>query len=38
MEMNNHQSIKNALWISALYFVFGFLWIYFSDSAVEAII
>ncbi len=37
IEMHNHQSIKNALWISALYFVFGFLWIYFSDSAVEAI-
>jgi diguanylate cyclase (GGDEF)-like protein/PAS domain S-box-containing protein len=33
----NKQSIKNAFSISLLYLLFGFLWIYFSDSAVEAI-
>ena len=37
MEINNHQSIKSAFWVSILYLIFGFLWIYFSDSAVEAI-
>jgi len=37
MEITNNHSIKSALWISILYLIFGFLWIYFSDSAVDAI-
>lgn len=37
MKINDHQSIKSAFWISILYLIIGFLWIYFSDSAVEAI-
>lgn len=37
MEITNRQIIRSAVWISTLYLIFGFLWIYFSDSAVEAI-
>lgn len=37
MEITNNHSIKSALWISIIYLIFGFLWIYFSDSAVDAI-
>lgn len=33
----DRESIKNAFFISLIYLFFGFLWIYFSDSAVEAI-
>ncbi|MBV5320414.1 MAG: EAL domain-containing protein [Sulfuricurvum sp.] len=33
---NSNQSLKNALWISAIYLIFGLLWIYFSDTAVAS--
>lgn len=32
----SNQSLKNALWISTIYLVFGLLWIYFSDTAVAS--
>lgn len=35
--LNSNRSLKNALWISALYLIFGLLWIYFSDSVAESI-
>ena len=35
MESKDSQSVKSALKISALYLIFGLLWIYFSDSVVE---
>lgn len=37
MEITNSKSIKSAFLISILYLIVGFLWIYFSDSAVDAI-
>ncbi|MFY9141927.1 putative bifunctional diguanylate cyclase/phosphodiesterase [Sulfuricurvum sp.] len=37
MESKDIQSFKNALQISIVYLIFGVLWIYFSDSAVELI-
>lgn len=35
--LNSNRSLKNALWISTLYLIFGLLWIYFSDSVAESI-
>ncbi|MDP3290946.1 MAG: GGDEF domain-containing protein, partial [Sulfuricurvum sp.] len=35
--LTKNQSLKNAIWISIIYFIFGLLWIYFSDSVVESI-
>jgi diguanylate cyclase (GGDEF)-like protein len=35
--LNFNQSLKNALWIAAIYFIFGVLWIYFSDTVVAAL-
>lgn len=34
--LNSNQSLKNALWISTIYFIFGVVWIYFSDTAVAS--
>jgi diguanylate cyclase (GGDEF)-like protein len=34
--LNSNQSLKNAIWISAIYFIFGVVWIYFSDTAVAS--
>ncbi len=35
--MKNSRNIKRAIWISLLYLIFGALWIYLSDSIVNAI-